>query len=92
VQAYLKQNYGYEFCSSYIQVKAPGITKQMLANAKEIADMQRDIEFELTKFGKVANVTIPNPLVPSCKEKDLGSFYIHFTEVASAFTCYNLLN
>lgn len=49
-----------------------------------------DIRFELAKFGAIDKIKIP--MVGTDPQDEIGSVMVHFTNVASAFVCYNLLN
>ena len=51
---------------------------------------------ELKKFGKVVSFTFPRlkdlKQTSTIKESALGKFFCEYEEVASAFTCYNMLD
>ena len=54
--------------------------------------LYNDFYFELSKFGPIDTLRIPKPSDIGVKEDEIGSVFVKFFSLSSAFSCYNLLN
>lgn len=62
---------------------------KILGNDEEYDCLVHDMRVELQKFGIIDLLVVPRV---KTEKHEPGKVYVNFVNVASAFSCYNLLN
>ena len=75
---YLQKKFNYAGVTHVIRIDAPGIKKDELEDAGRFRDLLQDIEFELSKFGRISELIIirSSTVCPTIPSTSIGKIFV----------------